>query len=583
MKPKIVSFKFTKKQNEAKGKKANEKKNYENIFIDILSGVKKEKKSKQETQREKNQQTSSNKNKKNKIKFISKLEKSKINEGLNHNSKSLNIIEEIEKNKENDLNIKEKLIKTINNNEKIINITDNNINDKESKKTDVIEDYMYNNSKEKSNHKSKIELKEKYSNEHNKTKEQEILLLLNQNQKDIKGFTLSNNHKQHNYIKSVKTMKNDNNNNKLNIKKREFTTNKNKIKNNIKENSKLYLYDRNSSYNNKYNANSFQQKNTLHKEKETKNFKTKTCREKNSCLNKKNNSVYNKQKAREYKKTFDKLIINNNNNKKNNNYKDYISIKDTTKKKRLILNNTNNNINININITNINDKDSKKEITHSIQGKKSKLNTENNYNNYNNNITTVNIINNNNISKKISSNDYRLLLYNHSNNKYLPYQTKISSKGIKIESIDINLSEENPSPYKKKKQKYKFRKNLKKNNVNQYYKNFLESNEKKEVQSEYEHFRDMEDFCSNKSSNSYSCKSGLTATRKLRSLSRERDKFKMMNNLKNYDKDKIDKIEDKLTNIVNKFHNDNITNSTNKKINAGKAWKTKRKHLNIDN
>ena len=93
----------------------------------------------------------------------------------------------------------------------------------------------------------------------------------------------------------------------------------------------------------------------------------------------------------------------------------------------------------------------------------------------------------------------------------------------------------------------------------------------------------MEDFCSNKSSNSYSCKSGLTATRKLRSLSRERDKFKMMNNLKNYDKDKIDKIEDKLTNIVNKFHNDNITNSTNKKINAGKAWKTKRKHLNIDN
>ena len=85
MKPKIVSFKFTKKQNEAKGKKANEKKNYENIFIDILSGVKKEKKSKQETQREKNQQTSSNKNKKNKIKFISKLEKSKINEDLNHN------------------------------------------------------------------------------------------------------------------------------------------------------------------------------------------------------------------------------------------------------------------------------------------------------------------------------------------------------------------------------------------------------------------------------------------------------------------------------------------------------------------
>ena len=576
MKSKIVSFKFTKKQNEIKGKKSSAKKNYENIFIDILSGVKIEKKSKPGTEREKNQPTSPSKNKKNKIKFISKLEKSKINEDLNHNLKSLNIIEEIEKNKENDLNTKEKLIKTINNNEKIINITDNNIISKERKRTDIIEDYMYNKSKEKSNYKSKIELKEKYSTEHNKTKEQEILLLLNQ--KDNKGFTLYNNNKNHNYIKSVKTMKNDINNNKLNIKKRELINNKNKIKNNIKENSKVNLYDRNSSHNNKYNTNSFQQKKIFKKKKEIKNNNTKTCREKNVCLNKKNYSVYNKPKAREYNKTYDKLIIKNN-NKKNNNYKDYISIKDTIKKKRLILNNTNNNINININITNINDKDSNKEIIHSIQSKKSKLNTENNYNN---NITTVNIINNNNISKKFSSNDYRLLLYNHSNNKYLPYQTKISSKGIKIESIDINLSEENPSPNKKK-QKYKFRKNLKKNNVNQNYKNLLESMEKKEVQSEYEHFRDIEDFCSNKSSNSYSCKSGLTATRKLRSLSREREKFKMMNNLKNYDKDKIDKIEDKLINIVNKFHNDNSTNNMNKKLNAGKAWKIKRKHLNIDN
>jgi len=577
MKSKIVSFKFTKKQNEIKGKKASAKKNYENIFIDILSGVKIEKKSKPGTQREKNQKTSLSKNKKNIIKFISKLEKSKINEDLNHNSKNLNIIEEIEKNKENDLNIKEKLIKTINNNEKIINITDNNIINKERKRTDIIEDYMYNKSKEISNFKSKIELKEKYSTEHNKTKEQEILLLLNQ--KDNQGFTLYNNNKHHNYIKSVKTMKNDINNNKLNIKKRELINNKNKIKNNIKENSKVNLYDRNSSHNNKYNTNSFQQKRIFNKEKEIKNNKTKTCRENNLSLNKKNYSVYNKQKVRENNKTFDKLILKNN-NKKNNNYKDYISIKDTIKKKRLILNNTNNNINININITNINDKDSNKEISHSIQSKKSKLNTENNYNN---NITTVNIINNNNnISKKFSSNDYRLLLYNHSNNKYLPYQTKISSKGIKIESIDINLSEENPSPNKKK-QKYKFRKNLKKNNVNQNYKNLLESIEKKEVQSEYEHFRDMEDFCSNKSSNSYSCKSGFTATRKLRSLSREREKFKMMNNLKNYDKDKIDKIEDKLINIVNKFHNDNSTNNMNKKLNAGKAWKIKRKHLNIDN
>ena len=71
--------------------------------------------------------------------------------------------------------------------------------------------------------------------------------------------------------------------------------------------------------------------------------------------------------------------------------------------------------------------------------------------------------------------------------------------------------------------------------------------------SEYEHFLDKEDFLSNKSSTSYSCKSGFTVARKLRSLNRERDKFKMMNNLKNSEKNKIDKIEDKLINIVNQF------------------------------
>ena len=35
MKPKIVSFKFTKKQPETKGKPTKTKKNYENIFNDI--------------------------------------------------------------------------------------------------------------------------------------------------------------------------------------------------------------------------------------------------------------------------------------------------------------------------------------------------------------------------------------------------------------------------------------------------------------------------------------------------------------------------------------------------------------------
>jgi hypothetical protein len=234
----------------------------------------------------------------------------------------------------------------------------------------------------------------------------------------------------------------------------------------------------------------------------------------------------------------------------------------------LILNNTNSNINININITNINDKNHKKEKSNSSQRKQSRLNTENNYNN---NITTVNIINNNGNPKKISSNDYRLLFYNHSNKKYLPYQTKINSKGIKIESIDINLNEEE-LPLRDKKQKFKFKRNLKKNNHCQNYKNFLENNDIKETQSEYEHFNDKEDYWSNKSSTGFSCKSGFTVARKFRSLSRERDKIKMLNNLKNCGQNKIDKIEDKLINIVNKFHKENSINKMNRKRKGINKW-----------
>ena len=125
----------------------------------------------------------------------------------------------------------------------------------------------------------------------------------------------------------------------------------------------------------------------------------------------------------------------------------------------------------------------------------------------------------------------------------------------------MNEEEQNPVI---KTHKFKFKKNLKKNNYLNNGKNILDNNEK-EARSEYEHFLDREDYWSNKSSTSYSCKSGFTVTRKLRSLNRERDKIKMMNNLKNLEKNNIDKIEDKLINIVNKFHKDNSLNKINKK------------------
>ena len=106
---------------------------------------------------------------------------------------------------------------------------------------------------------------------------------------------------------------------------------------------------------------------------------------------------------------------------------------------------------------------------------------------------------------------------------------------------------------------------MKKNNIKKNCTNNKENNYKNEVLNEYEHFCDYNDIWSNKSLTSYCCKSGFTATRKLRSLSKERDKTKMMNNLKNYQKSKIDKIEDKLINIVNKFHQENSINNINRK------------------
>ena len=553
MKRKIVSFKFTKKQTETKGKPAKTKKNYENIFNDILSGKKIEKKSKNLSQIENQEQKSSNINKKNKIKFISKLDKTNITEELSSLPKNINILtEECEKNNN--------IIKTNNisdNNENCISITDKNETTKEQNKVNIIDEYIMNKSNENIKSNQNKEIKKQDNKEQNKTVEQKLIPWIDEEENNKKNV-LYKKDKQYNYIKSVRAMKN---NKKINIKNREINNNIIKSKkNSIEESSnRIYSYKRNISQKNKYNDNTFKQNKNIIKENNIKtNVTKKYNKDKKIFLSKSNNLAFKNKKIRAYN-TVDKITITSD-IKNDSSYKDYISINNTIKKKKLILNNTNSNINININITNINDKNSKKEGSSPTERKQSKLNTENNYNS---NITTVNIINNNNISKKNSNNDYRFMFYSHSTNKHLPYQTKINSKCIKIESIDINLSEENDPPSKK--EKFKFKKNLKKNNFDKTRKVISENNDSKEVQSEYEHFRDIDDFWSNKSSTSYSCKSGFTVARKLRSLSIERDKFKMLNNLKNLDKNKMDKIEDKLMNIVNKFHKDNSINNMSKK------------------
>ena len=55
----------------------------------------------------------------------------------------------------------------------------------------------------------------------------------------------------------------------------------------------------------------------------------------------------------------------------------------------------------------------------------------------------------------------------------------------------------------------------------------------------------------------------------------------MMNNLKNYEKNKIDKIEDKLINIVNKFHKEN--NINRKKNSKTQRLKDNKKKICDDN
>ena len=552
MRPKIVPFKFRKKHTETKGKITKSKKNYENIFNDILSGTKPEKHLKPYTKRETRDQNNSNINKKNKIKFISKLQTINLNDESNQISKNKFLTEENEKNNTQELNNTTKKNKININSDPKINITDNKDNEKDK---NIIDELLNKSIERKNNKKGKDGVIEQFRVENNKSTANEIIIFLNENNK---SSNLYSNSKKHNYIKCVKTMKNNNKSNKNSKKcnkslpKKDYQFERSPSKtNNVKNKIKQKKFD-------KIKENGPKSKNNTLKKFEQK---------RDISIRKADDLIYNNKKIRVYNNTVDKITITNDSSK-DNNFKDSISINNTIKNKRLILNNTNSNINININITNINDKNNKKEKSVSSKRKQSGLNTENNYNN---NITTVNIINNNGNNKKISSNDYRLLFFNHSNKKYLPHQTKLNSKGIKIESIDINLNEEDLH-INNKKQKYKFKRNLKKNNYYQNYKNVLDTNEIKETQSEYEHFNDKEDFWSNKSSTGYSCKSGFTVARKFRSLNRERDKIKMLNNLKNPGNNKIDKIEDKLINIVNKFHKENSINKMNRKRKGINKW-----------
>ena len=543
MKPKLISFKFTKKQEESKGKTSKSKKNYENIFNDILSGIKKPKNSELDS-KDNIRAINCNNQKKNKIKFIEKVEQLSLNE-INNKIDDKNI------QKDNEICITDTSGKCIDKN--------------------IINDYI-NKSNDELN-KINLKLKEKYSTENNPI-EKELIPYIKE--KESKSSIKD---KQQNYIKSVKAMDNKNHQtqkNKLQLKRTVLNKPKKIEQNNNKGKSHKFKIIRSITSNGKINK-TFRSKKKLYEKKQP---LTKT----NNLIN--NNNI---KKNRQYN-IMNKITITNDNIEEKKNYKDYISIKNTIKKKKYILNNTNSNINININITNINDKNTKKDPSYPSRVNSTPLISDLiNESNYNSSITTVNIINNNGIPKKISSNKCRLLFHNNANKKNSKYFSKINPQGVKIESININLGEDEPVAKDLKKNKFKFKKNLKKNIIHQNSNIDLDSlnnnsniYEGNDTQSEYEHFRDMGDFLSSKSLTNYSCKSGFTGSRKLRSLNRERDKIKMMNNLKNSEKNNIDKIEDKLINIVNKFHKDNSLNKIIKKRKSTNIIKLKNQNYDLN-
>ena len=570
MKTKILYFKFTKKNLETHERNCKSKKNYENIFNNILNGDKLD-----NINEYKNNNIDNKKfpPKKNKIKCISKINDIGNQESINTNGakrKEENKKENINKNPNENISFKPK--KSLK--------TENNITSKEKK--GLINEYDSKSITEVTKH-IKIDLIHPFTNSNKNEKEilntnystqenKKNIINLGSKEKDKEKKTKNKIARKNNVTKlpQVKKVK-ESNKTKSKIKK--IKKKSKVIVNNIK---KYELSQIENDYVNRDKSNVKNKKLNSLKNKDDNYTKKDNYKKKFSLIEirkifhnknvKKNNQINFVNKITI---TNDNINYNTNENSKNNNIKKSFNytLNNDSKSKKLILNNTNSNINININITNINDKNIQKENDFKLN-KNSKKNTDNvdNNNNFNNNITTVNIINNNNNKKK--ANDYRSLFYNHSKKeKYSNYLNKLSSKGIEIQSININLGEETNDEYNKNKLKKNLTSTNKQNNTdvnNNFYKKKDIENEKKQAQSEYEYFRDLEDFWSNRSQTSFSCKSGFTASRKLRSLSRERDKIKMLNKCKNKNND-MERISDKLLSIVNNFHNNSSIYNLKKK------------------
>ena len=295
------------------------------------------------------------------------------------------------------------------------------------------------------------------------------------------------------------------------------------------------------------NINS-QRQSKVKKKKENKKYECEEKKEKKLPSYKIKNLIYKDLKKNNHFNYVNKIAItnddlkenvNNKNNINNNNNNRYNKIKD------LRLNKSN--LNLNINLTNLSEK-----------AKKTNFFCDHNFN-----IEGTNLLNNKHFNRQ-NTNDYHLPFYNHSSNKKLSNLNHIISKGIKVQSININLGEDNNdnnNNFNKYKSKFRNKDNgnfifLSEKNL----KSKVIDLEKKETQSDH----DNEDYWSNRSMTN-SCKSGFTVSTRLRSLSKERDKIKLINKIRKKNEDDMERIGDKLLNIVNNFHKFNDYSKTNRK------------------
>ena len=535
MNQKIFPFKFNKKSSESQEKINHSKKNYEHIFNDILNRKKIDnsdsKNITNESLENKNQL-----NKKNKIKYISKINNSNNNEPIKKNKDDFKSKSKIlENNKKNIVSymILNEIKKTKDKNISSYNDHNNfDINNDYMNKTNILTRNNYNKILNQHFEKKPIYI---HQNSNSNCRKKNNKFLVPQNSQKSKKEDKQN--------KSVKKYKN------INLTKNEIDKKNSKPFNVVKV-MKKYELDfsvKNILLNSKTPNINSQKQSKVKKKKENKKYECEEKKEKKIPSYKIKNLIYKDLKKNNHFNYMNKIAITNDDLKENSINKNNINNYNNRHNKIKDLRINKSNLNININLTNFSEKAKKTNFIYD----------------HNFNIESTNLLNNKHFSRQ-NTNDCHLPFYNHSSNKKLSNLNHIISKGIKVQSINIYLGEDNNdnnNNFNKYKNKFKNKDN---GNFIFLSEKKLKSKqidlEKKETQSEH----DYEDFWSNRSMTN-SCKSGFTASTRLRSLSKERDKIKLINKMRKKNEDDMERIGDKLLNIVNNFHKFNNYSKKNRK------------------